>query len=405
MDCPTWNYSEVGLPIRKEQLAKENPAIYLAFVDDWELRGNGSGDIEDIQFRPMRELINIYNNYGIKGSFNVEVLQQLTFREFENNHPELKVLADKWDAIVCETLQQGHDIQLHIHPQWTNAKFENGSWQLTSDWSILNYSEEEAYAILERAKFYFETLLRPIKEEYKCLSFRSGAWCLAPSPFLLEMLVRLGIVYDISIVGGVHYDTKNIKLDYRRCEETFSPFYPSLKDARKVSHREESIICVPTHHFIYPGHMILKRDLKRLVNAIMRRLKPSQKISKPKASGNAELNYEEWIKTEAKPSFSKKLITAAKTYLFGDHCISDISALDYSKLSFMINDIRKKVRKRNHTPIPIILENHTKDIKDFSDIKKFISVISQSEDIECLTLTELAQKLKNGNFFIRKKDS
>jgi len=64
MDCPSWNYSEAGLPIRKKQLAKKNPTIYLAFVDDWELRGNGSGDIEDIQFRPMRELINIYNSFG-----------------------------------------------------------------------------------------------------------------------------------------------------------------------------------------------------------------------------------------------------------------------------------------------------------------------------------------------------
>ncbi len=37
------------------------PTIYLALVDDWELSGNGSGDIRELQFQPMRELVRIYN--------------------------------------------------------------------------------------------------------------------------------------------------------------------------------------------------------------------------------------------------------------------------------------------------------------------------------------------------------
>jgi hypothetical protein len=52
------------------------PVIYLAFVDDWEVRGNGSGDPQVLQFEPMRKLVRIFNKYGIRGSFNVEVMQQ-----------------------------------------------------------------------------------------------------------------------------------------------------------------------------------------------------------------------------------------------------------------------------------------------------------------------------------------
>ena len=51
-----------------------NPRIYLVFVDDWELSGNGSGDIRELQFRPMRELVSIYNAHGIRGSFNAEIM-------------------------------------------------------------------------------------------------------------------------------------------------------------------------------------------------------------------------------------------------------------------------------------------------------------------------------------------
>jgi hypothetical protein len=92
------------------------PTIHLAFVDDWELSGNGAGDIVELQFRPMRELVKIYNAHGIRGSFNAEVMRQLAFRKFQSAHPELKPLADEWDTTLCETLRQGHDGQLRIHP-------------------------------------------------------------------------------------------------------------------------------------------------------------------------------------------------------------------------------------------------------------------------------------------------
>ena len=49
-----------------------------------------------------------------------------------------------------------------------------------------------------------------------------------------------------------------------------------------------------------------------------------------------------------------------------------------------------------HRPneVPVILENHTKDIRDFSHIERFIKDVSQAADIRCLTLTELARELQ-----------
>jgi hypothetical protein len=71
--------------------------VHLALVDDWELSGNGSGDIRRLQFEPMRRLVSIYNRLGIRGSFNAEVMQQLTFRQYQDQHSDLKTLADEWD--------------------------------------------------------------------------------------------------------------------------------------------------------------------------------------------------------------------------------------------------------------------------------------------------------------------
>jgi hypothetical protein len=130
--------------------------IHLALVDDWELSGNGSGDVRQLQFEPLRRLVGIYNRLRIHGSFNAEVMQQLTFRQHQDQHEELRPLADEWDEVVKDTFRQGHDIQLHVHPQWQNAEYIDGRWKLTSDWSILNYSREEAFAMLQRGKDYLE---------------------------------------------------------------------------------------------------------------------------------------------------------------------------------------------------------------------------------------------------------
>ncbi len=174
-------------------------------------------------------------------------------------------MADEWDDHVRETFRQGHDIQLHVHPQWQDAEYKDGKWKLTADWSILNYDPETAYRMLLSGKEYLEQLLQPLDPNYRCVSFRAGSWCIAPSPHVLNLLVKLGIGFDMSIVGGLHYETKNITLDYTNCEEDFLPYYPTMTDARKVSDKVEPIICVPTNHFYGSRRQVLKHHAGRRV--------------------------------------------------------------------------------------------------------------------------------------------
>src|SRR6266849_1108234 len=118
------------------------PTIYLALTHDWELRGDGSGDIEQIQFAPLRKLLEIYAKVGARTTILPDVMQQLAFRRSESKHPDLKPLADSWDERARDAFREGHDVQLHLHPQWRKAEYKDGRWQLEGDWSILNYDRE-----------------------------------------------------------------------------------------------------------------------------------------------------------------------------------------------------------------------------------------------------------------------
>jgi hypothetical protein len=375
------------------------PIIYLAFVDDWELSGTGSGSVRELQLEPMRELVKIYNAHNVRGSFNAEVMQQLAFRQFAGEHAELKVLADEWDAAVRETLAQGHDVQLHVHPQWTNAVYDGGEWRLTADWSILNYEPEEAYRMMLACKEYLENLLRPVKPDYRSVSFRSGSWCIAPSPHMLNLLVRLGIVFDMSIVGGVRYETKNISLDYTSCEEDFLPYYPVMTDARRVSEKREPIICVPTNHFYGSRRQVFKHHLSKAVEKVKSRLAPQ--ASSARSGRSVEAYGQEWAQVSHASAARRVYEKGVVPYLKGKHLISDIAQLDYALLCEMLASIRRRARASGLDEIPVILENHTKDVRDFSHIERFIGDVARAEDVRCLTLTELAAELQSGKFQVR----
>src|ERR1043165_1881558 len=372
--------------------------IHLALVDDWELSGNGSGDIRQLQFEPMRRLVSIYNRLGIRGSFNAEVMQQITFRHQQARANELKLLADEWDEIVRETFRQGHDIQLHVHPQWHNAEYQNGRWKLTADWSILNCSRDEARQMLQGGKEYLENLLREIDPNYRCVSFRSGAWCIAPSPHMLELLVELGIVFDMSIVAGVKYDTRNIKLDYTSCEEEFLPYYPVMTDARRVSDKVEPIVCVPTNCFYASRKQVLQHHLEKAVGKVKSKITGPTNID----NGRSVAAYgEEWAQIDG--SLTKRIYRKGIVpYLRGKHTISDLAQLDYRLMMEMLDSIRKRARASGLSDVPVVLENHTKDLRNFSDLEKFLQQVVESSDIKFVTLTELATALKQ-KFSIKTK--
>lgn len=373
--------------------------IHLAFVDDWELSGDGSGDPHELQFAPMRRLVEIYNAHAIRGSFNAEVLQQLTFRRTQDQHPELKALADEWDESVRETFRQGHDIQLHIHPQWSKAEYEDGKWKLNGDWSILNYTAEEARALIARGKEYLENLLRPLDPNYATVSFRSGSWCIAPSPFMLNLLADFGIVFDMSIVGGVRYQTRRIELDYSHCEEDFLPYYPLMTDARRVSDKQEPIVCLPTNHFYGSRRSTLQHHVGKLSEKLKNR---ASSDDDSKASARSVQTYgHEWAQTSHDSTLRRVYDKGIVPYMKGRHLISDLAQLDYSLMKEMLESIRRRARDSGLKDVPVILENHTKDLRDFSHIDRFVSDVAKASDIRCVTLTEVARDLRSGRFEIK----
>jgi hypothetical protein len=240
-----------------------------------------------------------------------------------------------------------------------------------------------------------EGLLRPIQAEYRCISFRAGSWCIAPSAFILSLLASHDIHFDMSIVRGIFYETP-VRLDYRNVQEAFFPFYPDMQDARRVSWSKQPIVCVPTNCFPERSLVLLRRGAGKIAHKVLGARKPSGTVKL--VSSSSGLPYGVWVEQASLPV---RILRRFRTYLTGRWTISDIAQLDYRQLSDMLRYIRRMARHSNFPGVPIILENHTKDITDFSNITRFLDDVAVSPDIRCITLTELDRMLQAGRFPIR----
>jgi hypothetical protein len=219
----------------------------------------------------------------------------------------------------------------------------------------------------------------------------------------MSILSELGFVFDTSIVGGLYYNTKQIRLDYRTCDESFMPFYPNMADARRISRNVEPIVCVPTNHFIDTPVEMLGRKFNRGKQLLEQKVNGASARSGSLAPQFDRLTVtaDEWTNKGESGLLGAALIYL-KRYVIGEICVSNISQLNYKMLGTMLAKIRREAEKRNLERVPVILASHTKDMRDFTDIEKFIDEVSKATDVRCVTLTQIADGLASGTYPIRR---
>ena len=71
-------------------------------------------------------------------------------------------------------------------------------------------------------------------------------------------------------------------------------------------------------------------------------------------------------------------------------------------LSLRDASIRQRARASGLPRVPVVLTNHPKDIRDWAGLERFVSEIADAEDLKFITLSELAAKIRSGEFSVMK---
>ena len=200
---------------------------------DYEIFGNGEGDVRQHTVDPTNRMARLCEKYGAPLTVFFEVEEYLAFEKFRD--ALVAKLGYDPAALIRQQIvslaKAGHDIQLHLHPQWHRAEFKNGKWILqreknTVD-SLFETQEETTNYIAER-KAVIEKMLTEAGRQQKVTVYRAGAFSAQPATKLLAALAKNGFVIDSSVVKGLVQDKGyGSALDYRKA--------PSAKEPWRVS--------------------------------------------------------------------------------------------------------------------------------------------------------------------------
>jgi hypothetical protein len=182
--------------------------IECLFTIDYEIYGNGSGSLREHVFEPCQRLKEILDGFNAKMVLFVEVAE-LEAIEAAGSDPSIADVKRQ----VREMYNQGHEIALHLHPQWCNARRVDETWKLDySEYNLCSLPEQRIAEIVDRSIGYLRTILSA--PDFSPLSFRAGNWLFQPTQTAAKVLAERGIKIDSSVFkGGLQ---RRHKLDYRR---------------------------------------------------------------------------------------------------------------------------------------------------------------------------------------------
>ncbi len=176
---------------------------------DYELFGNGSGDVFKHIIEPTEVLLSIAEKNNARLTIFFEVIEYWRLKEEWNKGNTMGYTENPIEAIenqIKRAAGKGHDVQLHLHPQWVEAVWRNGGWHINeSDWRLGGYEKEGEYSLrnlFEKGKKTLEELIKPIKPDYICNAVRAGGYCIQPSERIIDVMRETGFRCDSSIYPG-----------------------------------------------------------------------------------------------------------------------------------------------------------------------------------------------------------
>ena len=149
---------------------------------------------------PTRRMMDLFDRYGAKLTIMADVAEILKFKEYKEKTGRDDYHYEAIAEQLREAIRRGHDVQLHLHASYFNARHENGRWE--QDWSEYNFAGlplDRLNEIVRIGKQYLEDLLQPVVPAYQCMAFRAANWAVSPSRNVVRALIRNGIHVDTSV--------------------------------------------------------------------------------------------------------------------------------------------------------------------------------------------------------------
>ncbi|MES2474707.1 MAG: hypothetical protein V4640_02920 [Verrucomicrobiota bacterium] len=342
---------------------------------DHEIFGNGTGDVRQHMTKPAEQMARACEKYGMPLTVFFEVEEYMAFGRERGRliaalgyDPEMEVRAQAVDFA-----KRGHDLQLHVHPEWVGATFDGAAWQLRSDKRTVDSlfgTVEETTEYIRTRKAVVDGIWAEAGDARRVTAFRAGAFCAQPGEKLLPALAANEIFVDSSLVKGMTRDDEHVHLDFRKA--------PAMRRYWQVS---QDVACEDD------AGKVLEIPIYSRMGRRIQQLTPRRLMAK--FSGNVPVEKQREMVGQL--GMGRSPVSVAR-FLAKPFPI---------KLDFHNMSARQMLRWiLNAPPAPdgdmdvIMLIGHSKEHRDHANFETFLAGVAANPALEVISLNDFSTQLK-----------
>jgi SAM-dependent methyltransferase len=195
-------------------------------------------------FEPTDALLDACDAERARLTIFAELGEHAFLREHQ---PEI---AARMEAQWRDAIRRGHDVQLHLHPNWLpelGARLEDGRYVWNER---LTRAEEhpDLVGLLGRLKETLEQVITPVEPSYATVAFRAGGYEAQPFRRLAEALCANELWCDSSVYHGGRQP--GVYHDYSHPCDSHQPWFASHSDPQlQAPPAERGIVELPVATF------------------------------------------------------------------------------------------------------------------------------------------------------------
>jgi hypothetical protein len=367
--------------------------IYNLLTFDYEIFGNGFGDIKCCLLDPTYQLMELLARHSVKATFFVDICliwalqenkKKMNFKHLD--YSPLEVIEKQ----LLEIINQGHDVQLHAHPQFIDSIYENGRFKVNIDnWRIsdlpLNSNNHLSISsIIRNGKKTLEDLIRIKFNDYRVIAFRAGGLCSRPEVNLLGELKDNNFRFDFSPMVNLKIDSGRGIVDFTDCFKNSDPI--PVGKTYKDRDPKSRLIAIP----IYGASMFYFLEIfKKYANRFFNINNYKNRIWHQKRPLGCESipNKSVYIQSQ-KVDFLKYFRKLTTNYILD---------ADFYTMRWCMENALKKIKNMNKN-IYMIGIGHSKHLGTLSHLEMYLKWLNKNSHNRIIQHVNV-RDIENNNFF------
>jgi len=237
--------------------------IKILLTFDYELPLGSCTDYQKALFKPAEDLINCANGLDVPIVLFADVCSAIRFKEWDRENYYIP-----FSNQLRKSLQEGHDIQLHIHPHWMNSTYAAGKFIPSPNFSLSSFKDPLAGFTIEKiitqAFAELQEISRGGRADHACVAFRAGGYDVEPeSKRILTKLYELGIRIESSVIKDFYLDYSFSHIDY-----SDSPYHSAWRISKSgpLTMEGNDMLELPISSMPMTIPDILRRRIKKTLN-------------------------------------------------------------------------------------------------------------------------------------------